>query len=54
METELAQDKAKWCNFLNSVIKCAFRTHRKFLDHRSSRKLRKQFFVMESVRSCTY
>jgi hypothetical protein len=54
METELSQNKAKWCDFLNSVTKYAFRTHRKFLDHRSSRILPKQFFVMESVKSCTY
>jgi hypothetical protein len=37
METELAQDKAKWCDFLNSVMKYAFRIHREFLEHRSSR-----------------
>jgi hypothetical protein len=51
METELAQVKAKWRDFLNRVTKYAFRTHRTFLDHRSSRKLLKQFFVTESVQS---
>jgi len=54
METELAQDKAKWCDFLNSVMKYAFRVHRKFLDHRSSSKLLKKFFVMDPVISSTY
>lgn len=53
METELAQDKAKWYDFLNRVMKHAFRTHRKSLDQQSNRKLLKQFFVMESVKSCT-
>jgi hypothetical protein len=47
MGTELAQDKAKWCDSLNRVMKYVFRINRKFLDHRSSGKLLKQFFVMK-------
>lgn len=54
MGTELAQDKAKWCDFLNSVMKFAFRKHGEFFGHRNSRKLLKKFFVMEPVKSSTY
>jgi hypothetical protein len=47
METELALDRTKWRDFLNVVMKYAFSTHTKFLVHRISRKLLKQFFVTE-------
>jgi hypothetical protein len=30
METELAQDKAKWCDSPNRVMKYVFRTYRKY------------------------